>query len=103
MSASNAPLEQVHDNSLNYTLACELGYELSRQEYYDMLNYAKLVQKEYSMAMETSQRRKRQTKTVDRPSLYSIDSRDPNLKRQIYSEDLWIKLLRQYFESEMNG
>lgn len=96
----SSPLEKVHDNSLNYSLACELGYELSKQDYDDMLNYAKLVQKEYSKAVETSPRPKKQTKTLG--GLSDINLHKSSIKRHTY-EDLWIKHLREYFENKMNG
>lgn len=103
MNTSNGFIKQVHDNPCNYKLACELGYKLSKQDYDDMLSYAKLVQIEYSKILETSPRPKKQARPSDRPSSSDIISPNYNLKRHVYSEDLWIKFLREYFESEING
>ena len=103
MSNLNGSLEKVNDNSINYKLARELGYELSKQDYADMLKYAKLVQNEYSKVLETSPRPKKQARPLDRPSSSDINLLNCNIKRHVYPEDLWIKHLREYFESEKNG
>lgn len=103
MSFSNGSFDQAYENMPNYNLACDLGYELSKRDYEDMLNYAKLVQKEHSLTAETSPRTKKQVKTFRRAS--SSESHIPIFyaKRKIYFEDLWIKQLREYYESEKRG
>lgn len=98
MSITNHSQVQINVNSPNYKLACELGYELSNQDYIDVFNYAKLVQSEYLRA-DTSPK---PLKTVKALSEVSESPLACNNDRQKYSEDLWIKHLREYFESGMN-
>ena len=102
MSDSNDTSEKFLVNSPNYNLARELGYELSKEDYSDMLNYAKLVQKEYSKVRETSPRLRKHART-DNQTCSSKSSLTIGNRREIYFEDLWIKTLREYFESELNG
>lgn len=94
MSIPNQFQDQNSVNSPNYKLACELGYELSNQDYIEVFNYAKLVQNEY-LRVDTSPKPLKVALVSEPPSAY-------NHERQKYSEDLWIKHLREYFESERN-
>ena len=90
------------DESLNYKLACELGYELSKNDYSDMLKYAKLVQNEYLKVSEHSLSPKQifeQSKTVISSKAPSCSIAAPTF----HSEDLWIKQLREYFYTKRNG
>ena len=103
MSTSDATEEKVLNSSLNYKVACELGYELSNRDYDEMINYAKLVQKEFSKVTETSLRPKKQSTPLLESSLSDTHLQKSDRNQFVYFEDLWIKRLRECFENEING
>lgn len=93
-------------NSPNYKLACDLGYELTKNEYLDVYNYAKLVRNEYLKASEASPARASPHQSLNNPNLSSSYSNSYLKSKQdsnFYPEDLWIKHLREYFDSEFRG
>lgn len=94
-------------NSLNFNLACDLGYELSKKEYNDMYNYAKLVRNEYLKTSEAPSPPIKVSETRSKSSFLRVSSCS-SLKLNdrngiFYPEDLWIKNLREYFDCEFKG
>lgn len=109
MSHSNESPSHASESSLNYKLACDLGYELSKNEYFEMYNYAKIVRNEYLKASETPSppTKVKVSETRNQLSSSRISSSSSfklnNCNTIIYSEDLWIKHLREYFDNEFKG
>lgn len=95
-NTSGSPLSA---SSPNYKLAREFGYELSKEQFSELYNYARMVQKEHSNEPELS----------DQPLNNVKSSKSPNSKssliksRSNVSEDFWIKYLRESFECEFTG
>ena len=95
----------MNTSAPDYRLACDLGYELSKNEFDDMYKYAKLVQKECSNTLETSTLSSKidniPIQTLLSSPYSSTSSESLNLNRKHFSEDLWIKCLRELFESDL--
>ena len=91
----------------DYKLACELGYELSKTEYYDLYNYAKLVQSEYSTLTCNYERPIKKAKSScilkSGSSYSSVPISNKNTENQNFNEDLWIKYLRERLNNESRG
>ena len=83
----------------NYSLALQLGYELSEKDFIEVYNYAKLVKQEYKKIPSSP------TPVLVRSSRPSLSS--TNLSRIVndgsHFEDLWIKHLRECFDSANSG
>lgn len=92
--------------SADYKLACELGYELSKTEYYDLYKYAKLVQLEYSTSTCNYERPIKKAKSCilrSGSSYSSVSLSNKNTENQNCNEDLWIKYLRERLNNESRG
>ena len=85
-------------SSPNYRVARELGYELSKEQFSELYNYARMVQKEHTNEPELLDR---STNTAIRSNSKS----NCNLIkiRNFYAEDFWMKYLRECFENEFKG
>lgn len=94
-------MADTNSSEPNYNLALQLGYELSEKDFIEVYNYAKLVQQEYQkIPCSPTQFPSRNS----RPSFSSSTSLS-RLARSSSShcEDLWIKHLRECFNSSISG
>lgn len=100
----NSPEElkqECQSNSPDYKLACELGYELSKKDFTDLYEYSNLVLLDYSNhKLPPSLSKYSGSFPISGSSSRSTFPSRSNLS---YNEDLWIKYLRDYFESGSNG
>lgn len=84
---------QTSIDSSNYHLARDMGYELSIDQFSELYKYAKMVHNEQF----------EDPVVPIKSSNLILSSEKLKNSYRVYSEDLWIKYLREYFDSEIRG